>query len=143
MYGVNSCRHPRHPKLMLHWFVCVHCGLFFVCRTEKQQQFHQPNCSLGSRTIVPLTAFVCGVWETGNEIMLRAPAVCAHSLSKSGARPRREYQSLISRPHKAYGNEEKFIQCNVSKQGGIYGWTRHCHPSSSSHSLDSNPPIKS
>lgn len=90
----------------------------FLC-AELRNNNSFTNNTQGSRTIGPLTAFVCGVWETGNEIMLRAPAVCVHSLSKSGARPRREYQSLISRPHKAYGNEEKFIQCNVSKQGGI------------------------
>lgn len=59
-----------------------------------------------SRTIVPLTAFVCGGGETGNEIMLRVLTVCVDGLSKRRARPGAEYQSLINQPCWAYGNEE-------------------------------------
>lgn len=123
IYGVNS---RRHPELIVAW-VCVrvHCGLVLCEQLRNNSGF--TNNAQGSRTIVPLTAFVCGGGETGNEIMLRALAVCARSLSKSGTRPGGEYQSLISRPHRAYGNEEQFIQCNVSKQGGICGYTRHRH----------------
>lgn len=54
---------------------------------------------------MPLTTFVCGGGETGNEIMLRALAMCAEGLSKSRAGPGGEYQSLISQPCRAYGNE--------------------------------------
>lgn len=50
------------------------------------------------------------VGETGNEIMLRALALGARGLSQSGTRPGAEYESLISRPHRAYGNEEQLIQ---------------------------------
>lgn len=125
MYGVNSCRHPQHPEMIAAW-VClhVHCGLFLW---EQLRNSSFTNNTQGSRTIVPLTAFVCGGGETGNEIMLRALAVCAKSLSKSGARPGEEYQSLISWPCWAYGNEEQFIQCKVSKQDAICGYTKHCH----------------
>lgn len=56
------------------------------------------NKAQENRTTVPLTPFVCDGGETGNEIMLRALAVCAWSLSKSRARPGGEYKSLISRP---------------------------------------------
>ncbi len=122
MYRVNSCRHPRHLELIVTWVcVCVHCGLF-LCE-QLRNNSSSTNNAQRSRTIAPLTAFVCGGGETGNEIMLRALAVCAQSLSKSGARPGGEYQSLISRPRRAYGNEEQF---NVSKQGGICGYTRRC-----------------
>lgn len=125
MYGVNSCRHPPHPEQIVTWVhVRVHCGFVLW---EQLRNSSSTNNTQRSRTIVPLTAFVCGGGETGNEIMLRALAVCAQSLSKSGARPGGEYQSLISRTHWAYGNEEQFIQCNVSKQGGICGYARHCH----------------
>lgn len=53
------------------------------------------------------------VGETGNEIMLRALALRARSLSQSGTRPGAEYESLISWPHRAYGNEDQFIQCKL------------------------------
>lgn len=45
-YGVNSRRHPRHlePDCRMGLCACVHCGLFFVWTTEKQQQFHR-QCS--------------------------------------------------------------------------------------------------
>lgn len=129
MYRVNSCRHPPHPELTVTW-VCVHMpfGLVFFLCEQLRNNSSSTNNAQRSRTIAPLTVFVCGGGETGNEIMLRALAVCAKSLSESRARPRGEYQSLISRPRWVYGNEEQFIQCNVSKQGGICGgYTRHCH----------------
>lgn len=59
--------------------------------------------------------------------MLGALAVCAWSLSKSRARSGQEYQSHISWPRWAYGNEEYSFQCYVLKQGGLRGYTRHCH----------------
>lgn len=76
MYGVNSCRHPWHLELIVTW-VCVrvHCGLF-LCEQLRNNRGSTNNAQR-SRTIVPLTAFVCGGGETGNEIMLRALAVCA------------------------------------------------------------------
>lgn len=111
LYGMNSCRHPQHPELTVTWVsVHVHCGLF-MC--EQLRNSSSTNNAQRSRTIVPLTAFVCGGGETGNEITLRALAVCAQSLSKSRARPGGEYQSLISQPWGAYGNEETVdsVQC--------------------------------
>lgn len=90
MYAVNSCRHPRHPGADGHeGFVCMCTGGFvFVRTTEKQQQFHQQR-SERERTIVPLTAFVCGGGDTGNEIMLRARAVCAAELIEEQGQARR------------------------------------------------------
>lgn len=86
-----------------------HMGLF----TCEQQRLWRQKLR-GNRTIVPFMAFVCERWgETGNEIMLRAPALCARSLSQSGTRPGAEYESLISRPHRAYGNEEGLIRCKL------------------------------
>lgn len=109
---MNSCRHPQHPELTVAW-VCVHvhCGLF-MCEQLRNNSSSTNNAQRG-RTIVPLTAFVCDGGETGNEITLRALAVCAQSLSKSRARPGGEYQSLISQPSGAYGNEETVdsVQC--------------------------------
>lgn len=101
-------------------WVCVRVhrgGLFF--REQLRNNSSSTNNAQRSRTIGPLTAFVCGAGERGNEIMLRALAGCEQSLSKSKARPRGEYQSLISQPRCTYGNEEQFIQCIVSKQRGM------------------------
>lgn len=149
MYGVNSCRHPWHLELVVTW-VCVHvhCGLFLSVQLRNNSS--STNNAQRSRTIVPLNVFVCGCGETGNEIMLGALAVCARSLSKSRARSGQEYQSHISWPRWAYGNEECLFQCNVLKQGGFWGYTRNCHLSpasylslsfhSSSYLLDSYPP---
>lgn len=57
-------------------FVCVpvHCGLF-LCE-QLRNNGSSTNNAQRSRTIVPLTAFVCGGGETGNEIMLSG-CVCA------------------------------------------------------------------
>lgn len=94
MYGVNSFRHPRHSGLIVARVrVHVHCGFCgegggFVCE-QLRNNSSSTNNAQRSRTIVPLTAFVCGGGgggETGNEIMLRALAVRTQSLSKSGAR---------------------------------------------------------
>lgn len=101
MYGVNSCRHPRHTEL--HGFVCT--GILVLCELLRKNSSSTNNAHR-SRTIVPLTAFVCGGGETGNEIMLRVLTVCVEGLSKSRARPGAEYQSLINQPCWAYGNEE-------------------------------------
>lgn len=101
MYGVNSYRHPRHTEL--HGFVCT--GILVLCELLRKKSSSTNNAHR-SRTIVPLTAFVCGGGETGNEIMLRVLTVCVEGLSKSRARPGAEYQSLINQPCWAYGNEE-------------------------------------
>lgn len=101
MYGVNSYRHPRHTEL--HGFVCT--GILVLCELLRKNSSSTNNAHR-SRTIVPLTAFVCGGGETGNEIMLRVLTVCVEGLSKSRARPGAEYQSLINQPCWAYGNEE-------------------------------------
>ena len=86
IHRVNSCRHPWHPKLIAPW-VCVrvHCGLF-LCEQLRNNRGSTNNAKR-SRTIVPLTVFVCRGGETGNEIMLRSLAVCAQGLSKSRTRP--------------------------------------------------------
>lgn len=83
MYSVNSCRHPRYSELIVTW-VCVrvHCGLFLLERLWNNST--STNNAQRSRTIVPLTAFVCGGGETGNEIMLRAPAVRTQGLAGPG-----------------------------------------------------------
>lgn len=107
IHGVNSCRHPRHSELIVTR-VCVrmlHCGLFFFCE-QLRNNSSSTNNAQRSRTIMPLTVFVWRGGERGNEIMLRALAGCEQGLSKSGARPRGEYQSLISWPRCTYGNEE-------------------------------------
>lgn len=116
---------PSAPRADCRMGLCVHCGLL-LCEQLRNNSSFTKNAQ-GSRTIVPLTVFVCGGGGTGNEIMLRDLAACAQSLSKSRAKPRGEYQSLISRPHWAYWNEEQFIQCNVSKQGGL--WLHQALPS--------------
>lgn len=79
--------------------------LFFFCEQLRNNSSSTNNAHT-SRTIAPLTAFVCGGGETGNEIMLRAQAVCAEGLSKSRAGPGGEYQSLIRQARWAYENEE-------------------------------------
>lgn len=105
MYGANSCRHPQHPELTVTWvYVHGHTSLF-LCE-QLRNNSSSTNNAHRSRTIVPFDVFVCGGGETGNEIMLRALAVGTEGLSKSGARPGGEYQSLISKPCWAYGNEE-------------------------------------
>lgn len=144
MYGVNSCRHPQHAELIVTW-VCVHvqCGLF-MCE-QLRDNGSSTNLAQRRRTIVPFDG-VCLWWWGDRKWDHAEGSVCARSLSKSGARPGGEYESLISRPRWAYGNEEQFIQCDVSKKGGICGYTRQCHfspafslsqSSPSSHSLNS------
>lgn len=106
IYGVNSCRHPRHLMLIVTWvraFVCA-LGFVYVGTTEKQQQFHR-QCSENRNNRAFDGWFVCSGAQTGNEIMLRARGVRARGLWKSRAGPGGEYQSLIRRPRWAYGNE--------------------------------------
>ncbi len=151
VHGVNSCRHPWHlESTVTRVCVHVHCGLFFLSEQLGDNSISTNNAQR-SRTIVPLNVFVCGGGETGNEIMLGALAVCAWSLSKSRAEAGQEYQSHISWPRWAYGNEEYLFWCNVSKQGGM--WSHQALPSlspvlylspsfhSSSRLLDSFPPF--
>lgn len=52
----------------------------------------------------------------------RGIRVRAELIEEPGPRPGGEYESLINRPRWAYGNEEQFIQCDVSKLGGICGY---------------------
>lgn len=104
--------------------VCV-CTCGVVCFCVNSSSFS--DNAQRHKTIVPLLVFVWGSGETGNEIMLRALAVCARGLSKSRPGAGGEYQSLISQPCLVYGNEEQFIQCNVLKLGGISGYTGRCH----------------
>lgn len=57
MYGVNSCRHPWHLKLVVTW-VCVHvrCGCFLS--EQLRNNSSSTNNAQRSRTIVPLNVFV-------------------------------------------------------------------------------------
>lgn len=85
-----------------------HMGLF-MC---EQQRFGPTTPGETEQLCLSRRLFVV-VGKTGNEITLRALALCARSLSQSGTRPGDEYESLISWPHRAYGNEEQFIQCKL------------------------------
>lgn len=105
MYGVNSRRHSRHTEPTAARVCARGHSRLFLCELLRNNGSSTNNAHRG-RTIVPLTAFVCGGGETGNEIMLRVLAVCVEGLSKSRAGPGAEYQSLISQPCWAYRNEE-------------------------------------
>lgn len=135
MYGVNSCGHHRHlpPIVTCVWERA--CTLWFVlvwtknnCGSTKAQR---------SRTIVAVTAFVCGGEETGNEIMQRALGVCAKGLSESRAKPRGEYQLLISQPRWAYGDEESVhsVLCIKAK------WNPRIHEGKNNVTTHSAPNI--
>lgn len=75
---------PSAPRACHTGLVCM-CTtcLLFLCERLRDNGGSTDNAQR-SRTIVPLTAFVCGGGggETGNEIMLRALAVYVWSLSK-------------------------------------------------------------
>lgn len=97
---------PSAPRADCRMGLCARAfGFVFLCEQLRNNSSSTDNAHR-SRTIVPLTTFVCGGGETGNEIMLRALAACVEGLSKSGARPGEEYQSLINQPRRAYGNED-------------------------------------
>lgn len=82
-----------------------HMGLFM------REQLRVLPAKLGETEQLCLSCrLFVAVGETGNEIVRRALALCERSLSQSGTRPGAEYESLISRPHRAYGNEKGLIQ---------------------------------
>lgn len=115
--GVNSCRHPRHPELIVAW-ACVRLHHRRLCEQLRNNSSSMNNVQR-SRTILPLTAFVCGGGERGNEIMLRFLAGCEPGSSTSRAGPGGEYQSLISWPCRAYGNVERLARCTVSTRWNV------------------------
>lgn len=140
MYGVNSRRHPLHPELTVAR-VCarVRFGGLFSCEQLRNNSSFTNNAQ-GSRTIVPLTAFVCGGGETGNEIMLRGLSLCARRAYRRAGPGREENTNhLLAGLAGLMEMREQFIQCNVSEQDGICGYARHRHPSP--RPLDSNPPV--
>lgn len=148
IHGVNSCRHPRHQELIVAW-VCVRvrCGLFFVWATET--------------TAVPTTMLreaerLC-LWRRLFVVVGRQEMRSCWGL---WLRARRAYQRagpgqeentnhLLAGLAGLMEMRKRFIQCNVSKQGGICGYTRHGHlfPALSLNplliSLNSNPPFMS
>lgn len=120
-------------------YLCVYCvmwtlgdtrtwpshGLVYVCTTAvlptKLRETEQ--LCLSWRLFV-------AVGETGNEIMLRALALRTQSLSQSRTRLGTEYESLISWPHRAYGNEEQLLQCKlecVATPDNMVSHTVHRH----------------
>lgn len=126
----SACTADRHAGLC----ACA-VGFVYLRTTERQQQLHwrisetQNNCAFDG---------VC-LWQSLDRKWDHAEgSVCAQSLSKSRARPGGEYESLINRPRWAYGNEEQFIQCDVSKLGGICGCTEQNHPPAFTLSLFSS-----
>lgn len=77
---------PKAPRAWLsHGLVCM-CALWFVfCVNNWETTAVSPTMLREAEQLCLWRRFVCGGGETGNEIMLRALAVCAQSLSKSWA----------------------------------------------------------
>ena len=89
--GVNSCRHPRHPEPIVVW-VCVHvpCGLLLWEPTAVP-----PTMLRGEEQ---LWLWWRCLWWWGHRKWDHSLRLYAHR-AYQGARPRGEYQSLISQPH--------------------------------------------
>lgn len=123
MYGVNSCRHPRHAELNIARFVCARVLWFvFVWTAAVSATMHRD------------TEQLCLCWylfeAVGRQEMRSCWGLwlCARgAYRRAGPGAGGEYQSLISQPRRVYGNEEQFIQCNVLKLGGISGYAERCH----------------
>lgn len=132
IYGVNSCRHPRHLVLIVTWVrVCVRWDLFLWEQLRSSSSSTDNARRIG--TIEPLTAGLFVVVHRQEMRSCWGLGVCVRG-AYGRAGPGQEENTNLLLGGLAGLMEMKGSVGNVSKQGGICGYTRHgslslCFPS--------------